>query len=143
MGRKRERERERERFFFVLLAKESEELEDECVATKSRKREQREESTPTVVEVKGQKTEEKVESEIELCEDQTEVESGRGLPTDGYWSHFKSLCSELPGREKQVEWLITLLGKVHTSLIRHTLFYRFTQCCTLRRCGWSLWAGSL
>ncbi len=72
-------------------------------------------------EVKVQKMEgegegaagESVEGEFELTnEDPMEVESGCGLPTDGYWVHYQSLCLALPGRERQIEQLLTLFGKV-------------------------------
>lgn len=52
------------------------------------------------------------EAELELNEDPMEVDSGRGLPTDGYWAHHQSLCLTLPGRERQIEELLTLFGKV-------------------------------
>jgi hypothetical protein len=75
-------------------------------------------------EVKVQKMEEEgeegkgaagegVEGELELAnEDLMEVESGCGLPMDGYWVHYQSLCLALPGRERQIEQLLTLFGKV-------------------------------
>lgn len=70
-------------------------------------------------EVKGQGSDSEIELPEELLE---EEESGRVLPTDGYWVHYKSLCEELPGREKQVELLLTLLGKVSQYLISLSLF---------------------
>lgn len=68
-------------------------------------------------EVKVQRVEgeggEGVEGELELAnEDTMEVESGCGLPMDGYWAHYQSLCLALPGRERQIEQILTLFGKV-------------------------------
>ena len=55
----------------------------------------------------------RVEGELELAnEDTMEVESGCGLPMDGYWAHYQSLCLALPGRERQIEQILTLFGKV-------------------------------
>ena len=109
-----------------------EELEGECQAStfqrrvKSRKRQQRDSSAnpkspevkvqkianPESPEVKVQKMDEDGEDKVELSEDPMEMEGGCGLPTDGYWSHYQSLCRELPGREKQLELLLTLFGEV-------------------------------
>ena len=35
------------------------------------------------------------------------------LPKQGYLSHYEELCSWLPGRQRQVELLLTIFGEVH------------------------------
>ena len=108
-----------------------EETERDCQQNKvkGRKRQRKDRSSsvsPASPEVKVQKLEEGdgVESEIDLGEDPMEVESGRGLPTKGYWSHYQSLCNALPGRERQIEELLTLFGEVR----RPSLKSPFTIC---------------
>lgn len=97
-------------------------MEGECREgrVKCRKRQHRSKSSsvsPSSPEVKVQKLAEDVhvkdnDDELELTEEPTEVETGRGLPTEGYWSHYQSLCHALPGRETQIEQLLTLFGEV-------------------------------
>ena len=100
-------------------------MEEGCqengVKGRKRRRKDRSSSVSPVAsspEVKVQRVEEKGEDgeeELELAnEDAMEVESGCGLPTEGYWAHYQSLCLALPGREKQIEQLLTLFGKVRT-----------------------------
>lgn len=81
-------------------------------SSKSGKSRQKEQPRTKSLEVEVQEDEQQNESEIELSEEQMEIDSGRGLPTEGYWSHYQSLCQQLPGREKQIEFLLTLLGEV-------------------------------
>lgn len=38
--------------------------------------------------------------------------SGCGLPSHGNWLHYTWLCDHLPGRELQLQVLLTLLGEV-------------------------------
>ena len=104
-----------------------EEEEGECQVNrvKGRKRQRKHRSpsiSPATPELKVQKVEEEgvagdggegVEGEHEeLNEDPIEVERECVLPTDGYWAHYQSLCLALPGRERQIEQLLTLFGKV-------------------------------
>ena len=77
--------------------------------SKSRKKEQSRTKSPVI---EAQEDEQQSEREAELSEEQMEVDSGGALPTEGYWSHYQSLCQQLPGREKQIEFLLTLLGEV-------------------------------
>ena len=70
-------------------------------------------SSPEVKVQRVEEEEEEDEGELELAnEDVMEVESGCGLPTEGYWTHYQSLCLALPGRERQIEQILTLFGKV-------------------------------
>ena len=97
--------------FIVSTAEGSTEQEGECPevsAPNGGKSQPQEKSSDESSKVEVQKVE---ESDIEL-EEPMELESGRGLPTGGYWSHYQLLCQQLPGREKQIEFLLTLLGKV-------------------------------
>ena len=107
---------------FFMFAGEEKEGECQESRVKGRKRQCRDRSSsisPTAPEVKVQKVEEEcgeagdgVEGELELSEDPMEAESGHGLPTEGYWAHYQSLCHTLPGRERQIEELLTLFGMV-------------------------------
>ena len=99
-------------------------MEEGCqengVKGRKRRRKDRSSSVSPVAsspEVKVQRVEEEEEEdgegELELAsEDVMEVESGCGLPTEGYWAHYQSLCLALPGRERQIEQILTLFGKV-------------------------------
>ena len=101
-----------------------EDMEEGCQENgmKGRKRKHKDRSSSvspvaSSPEVKVQRVEgeggEGVERELELAnEDAMEVESGCGLPTEGYWAHYQSLCLALPGRERQIEQILTLFGKV-------------------------------
>ena len=100
-------------------------MEEGCqengVKGRKRRRKDRSSSVSPVAsspEVKVQRVEEEEEEEdgegeLELAnEDAMEVESGCGLLTEGYWAHYQSLCLALPGRERQIEQILTLFGKV-------------------------------
>ena len=99
-----------------------EDIEEECQENKvkGRKRQRRSRSSSSSPEVKVQKIEgeagdggEGVEGDLEqLNEEPMEIESGRGLPTEGYWAHYQSLCLTLPGRERQIKELLMLFGNV-------------------------------
>ena len=98
---------------------------------KGRKRQRRDRSSSIspaaqAPEVKVQKVDEEeerapgeagdgVDGELEMSVDPMEAESGHGLPTNGYWAHYQSLCHALPGRERQIKELLTLFGKVEGS----------------------------
>ena len=56
------------------------------------------------------------------CEERVGGEGGCSIEESvhGRWRHYHSLCTSLPGREKQIHLLLSLLGEV--SYIFHTLF---------------------
>ena len=48
-------------------------------------------------------------------QEEEEEEGGDGVGEDGVhgrWRHYHSLCSRLPGRERQIQLLLSLLGEV-------------------------------
>lgn len=117
--------------FSLLAGREREEEEEEDSQTdiassevKSSSRRQRKACSPShPPDAKVQKVDEEQtpDSEVELTEGAEDSASGRGLPTDGYWCQYRLLCEQLPGREKQIEFLLTVLGKVsHLYLWEHT-----------------------
>ena len=48
---------------------------------------------------------------------------GEGLSVHGRWRHYNSLCSRLPGRERQIQLLLSLLGEVG--------FWNLRCCCAM------------
>ena len=52
--------------------------------------------------------------EAEEEEDGTDTDVGEGSG-NGRWTHYTSLCSRLPGRERQIQLLLSLLGEVSST----------------------------
>ena len=58
------------------------------------------------------KTELHVKPEEEYGVGEEEEEGVRVLSGEGRWKHYPTLCATLPGRERQIQLLLTLLGEV-------------------------------
>ena len=60
----------------------------------------------------------KRETETESEDEEHEEEGVVGVRSSkGQWSHYPALCAALPGRERQIELLLTLLGEVSLPLL--------------------------
>ena len=78
--------------------------------------------------------EEVVEEEEGVSEEEEGVGESETVSRQGRWAHYPSLCASLPGREQQIQLLLTVMGEVchrlniHTAAMftTHTLEYQRT-----------------
>jgi hypothetical protein len=120
---------------FMAGARDEEELQEECKEERGKEWEVGKQKTKRrgVGENQGRN---RRGNDLEECEnpgdsdrDQTELQAGPEedygvgeeeegvgeLSGEGRWRHYPTLCATLPGRERQIQLLLTLLGEPHSA----------------------------
>ena len=75
--------------------------------------------TKEVATHEGDTMTKEVASEVADCDAMSMEAALPCAPEEGCWRHYKELCSWLPGRQKQVELLLTIFGEVCTQMITY------------------------
>ena len=75
--------------------------------------------TKEVATHEGDTMTKEVASEVADCDAMSMEAALPCAPEEGCWRHYKELCSWLPGRQKQVELLLTIFGEVYTQMITY------------------------